>query len=233
MNISLTFLNYNSIDYIEQQLSRNYIELTNNLIDEILILDDCSDNNEYERLLTFQTKSIKVFRNEKNLKPLLSRVNIVKQCKNDFVLLMDSDNFIDIKSLLNFIANEKLLHSNIIYCPDFARPNFNYKQLSDKIIDIVFARQYIGYICCFLNTGNYLVHKNTYLEVANKIDNHYADYIMEVLYFNFLWLSSGNYLKCVNNFEYDHGMRASCYSNTGKNDNIISDIFHLYQNHHI
>jgi glycosyltransferase involved in cell wall biosynthesis len=67
--------------------------MSGGLIDEIVIQDDCSE--DYDLLKPHESENVRLFKNEKNLSPLLSRVNLVKNCKNDWVLLMDSDNFLE------------------------------------------------------------------------------------------------------------------------------------------
>lgn len=223
MNVSLGFLNYNSFSYIEKQLEKNYFNLSNGIIDEIVIQDDCSDN-DFEKLKLIETKNIKIFQNEKRIKPLLGRVNLLNNCKNEWVLLMDSDNFLDINSF-NSLFSDLNFKDNTIYAPDFARPKFNYKTISNFNLDINIVKNNFNYLICFLNVGNYLVPKKKYLEIAKNIDYKFVEYTMEVLYYNYLWLSSGHFIKCVKDFEYDHTMRNDCFSYS--NDKNFNDIFKI------
>lgn len=222
MNITLGFMNYNSFSYIERQLANDYFTLSNGIINEIVIQDDCSVD-DFEKLKKLQTSNVKVFQNEKRLKPLLGRINLVNNCSNDWVIIMDSDNFLDRKSFEVLTPYLNSLRENIIYCADYARPEFSYKYISNALLDFKTVRQHIARLSCFLNTGNYLVNKKRYLEIANQIDPSYAEYTLEVMYYAYLWLKNGNYLKCVENFEYDHTMRDDCFSLT--NDRSHNEIF--------
>ena len=92
MNISLAFTTWNSAEWIKRQLEQDYFNLSDGLINEIIILDDCS--GDYDILKEYETDNIKIFRNETHLSPLLGRKNLVSKCKNEWVYLMDSDNFL-------------------------------------------------------------------------------------------------------------------------------------------
>lgn len=209
MNYSLAFTTFNSLNYITKQLDQNYFDMSGGRIDEIVIQDDCSP--DYEQLQPYTNSRVKVFRNPKNLSPLLSRVNLIKNCKNERVLLMDSDNFLDENSFKKL--NEIDPKEDTIYCPDYARPNFRFKEFSDISIDLPFAKQHLNEIGMqiFLNTGNYFVPKTKYLEVAQHIDEKFAYFTVDVIYFNCLWLKAGNKLQCVKDYEYNHTMRDDSY----------------------
>ena len=221
MNISLGFLNYNSFSYIEKQLENDYFTMSNGIINEIVIQDDFSDH-DYDKLKKRETENVKVFQNEKRIKPLLGRINLLNNCTNDWVLVMDCDNFLDKNSFSALFKNLEF-KENTIYAPDFARPKFNFKTISDFNLDLNLVKNNLQFLLCFLNVGNYLVPKKRYLEVAKNIDYKFVEYTMEVLYYNYLWLSSGNFIKCVKGYEYDHAMRDDCFSYS--NDKNFNDIF--------
>ncbi len=209
MKISLAFTTYNSYSYIMKQLDRDFFTMSEGLIDEIVIQDDCSE--DYDLLKPHESENIRLFKNEKNLSPLLSRVNLVNNCKNDWVLLMDSDNFLE-KNCFDKIK-ELELNDEVTYCPDFARPNFGFKVFSNVLMDMEFVKPKIPNLDMqiFLNTGNFLINRNNYLKVAEKIDESFAHWAVDVIYFNYLWLSSGYKLFCIKDYEYDHTLRGDSY----------------------
>jgi hypothetical protein len=47
--------------------------------------------------------------------------------------------------------------------------------------------------------------------VAEKIDESFAHWAVDVIYFNYLWLSSGYKLFCIKDYEYDHTLRGDSY----------------------
>lgn len=220
MNLSLAFTTYKTLDFIYKQFCLDHFGLSNYLVNEIVVRDDLSV--DYLPLSYFKSRNIKIFQNKINLSPLNSRPILVADCKNDWVLLMDADNFLDRSSydvLRNFVENG--LNKDIIYCPDFARPRFNYKKFSGALIDANFAKKNIDDIefKVFINTCNYLVPRNAYLEVAKNIDISFSHLPIDTVYFNYLWLKSGRKLKCVSNFEYDHTIRGNSFAVTHQHVN--------------
>jgi len=216
MNYSLAFTTYNSAEYMLRQLEKDYFKMSGGLVDEIVIQDDFT--NDYNILIEKQTEKIKVFQNPKHTYPLLGRVNLLNNCKNDWVILMDSDNFLNEKSFetLNSFTPE----SGTIYVPGFAHPEFNFRsQYGDTTIDLKLAAERLGqpgvnWMDVLLNTGNFLVPRKEYLEVAKDIDPYFSACPYEVIYFNYLWLKSGRVLYCNKDYEYEHGIRSDSFWRT-------------------
>ena len=234
MNYTLAFTTYNSFQYIEQQLEKNYFDMSEGLIDEIVIQDDFTE--DFAKLKPRETENIKVFQNPKRLLPLLGRVNLLNNCKNEWVLLMDSDNFLTQKSFesLNSLTPEP----GIIYMPGFAHPNFDFRsQYPDTFIDLKLAANRVGqpgvnWINVLLNTGNYLVPKTEYLEVAKTIDPNLPVCPCEVLYFNYLWLKAGKKFFCKSDYEYKHTQRPDSFYMSYCADTRLPDlIYELYYQH--
>lgn len=208
MNFTLSFTTYKSANYILRQFCADHFSISRQLVNEIVIRDDCT--SDYQILKNFKSKNIKVFSNEHNLSSLLNRPVLVNDCSNDWVLLMDADNYLDARSYSSLQRLISLpLDINTIYCPDFARPRFSYKYFSNMIIDRAFARDNFHRedLRVLLNTGNYLIPKQGYLEVSKLIDPTMAGFTCDTVYFNYLWLSSGRKIHCVDGFEYDHTSR--------------------------
>ena len=157
MNISLAFTTYKSDQYIINQLNRDFFSQSGGWIDEIIIRDDFSD--DYEKLKKFENDRTKIFRNDSNIGPLLSRPKLVENCKNDWVLLMDSDNYLN-QECLNVLKNIEL-KDDTIYCPCFAMPRFNFPTVTGKTLTLMDIKPLFPAleVQIFLNTGNYLVPK--------------------------------------------------------------------------
>jgi hypothetical protein len=228
---SLAFMTYKSSSYIKQQLDRNYFELSDGLIDEIVIQDDFTE--DYNILKPLETNNIKVFQNPEHMYPLTGRINLLNNCKNDWVLLMDSDNFLD-KNSFNALRNIDL-RTDTIYCPSFSRPNFSYKEFSNNFVDYNFAvtkvQQRVPLFCVLLNTGNYLVPKKTYLEIAKQIDNCYSGYTIDVIYYNYLWLKNKNYLYILDSYEYDHTSRPDSFwcTHNSQSSSKLEDMYNSFK----
>lgn len=229
MNISLAFTTYKSEQYIINQLDRDFFSQSDGWIDEIIVRDDFSD--DYEKLKKFENERIKIFRNESNIGPLLSRPKLVENCKNDWILLMDSDNYLN-QECLNVLKNINL-QDDTIYCPCFARPRFNFPMVTGKTFGLADIKPIFSAleVQIFLNTGNYLIPKKQYLEIAKSIDISYAHFTVDVIYFNYLWLSSGRKLSCVSGFEYDHTLRGDSYymTHSGHSGKKLEEVNEKYK----
>ncbi len=235
MKVSLAFTTYNSANYMLQQLERDYFSMSGGLVDEIVIQDDFTD--DYNILKEKETERIKVFQNPHHTFPLLSRVNLLNNCNNDWVILMDSDNFLLEKS---FEAIKGLnLTAGTIFVPGFAYPAFDFRsQYSDTIIDLNLAANRVSqpgvnWMDVLLNTGNFLVPRKEYLEVAKDIDPSFSACPYEVIYFNYLWLKSGRTIFCSKDYEYEHSLRDDSFwrTHSGHTGHLIDQINRMYLQH--
>lgn len=79
---------------------------------ELIIIDDCSTDNSYEKIADYingMPYEIKIIRNLKNLGPGLSRNEGIKVVTGNYILFIDSDDYVDknLLSLLNKILLKK------------------------------------------------------------------------------------------------------------------------------
>lgn len=229
MSVSLAFTTYFSAEYIKKQLALDFFSLSDGWIDEIVIQDDFS--TDYDLLQKYQSEKVRLFRNPSNISPLLSRPRLLSNCKNDWVFLMDSDNFLN-KECIS--ALKKLeLNKDTIYCPSFARPNFKYGRLSGKTWGLSDIKSTFNSseTQTFLNTGNYLVPRNEYIEVSKQIDPQFCHFTVDVVYLNYLWLNSGKKLQCISEFEYDHTLRGDSYymTHSGRSGEKLNQVYAFYR----
>lgn len=90
--ISIAMCTYNGEHYIEEQLRS--ILLQTRKPDEIIICDDCSDDdtvNKIEKMLSSYTGEAKVIRNKKNLGYKRNFQKAIGLCKGDIIFLSDQD----------------------------------------------------------------------------------------------------------------------------------------------
>lgn len=234
--ITVGITTFNSADYVIKQLNMDYLKHLEGYVDEIIIQDDCS--SDYEKLKPYQTNNIKVFTNSSNLSPLLNRVELLKNCKNEWVLLMDSDNYITFFSTDNHfwgdvVSKFDLDNKKIIYAPG-SKYHYGHNKILEQVMDLKFFKDHLEdntfYLQMMGNQGNYLVPKTTYLEVSKEIDTKYCKYIGEVLYFNYLWLKNNNTIICKSDFEYHHVIRQDGYTITNMEKTLQDDIFNEINN---
>lgn len=207
--VSLVIPVYNRPEIVQNALA---YPIFDRRIDEILIYDDGSSPENYQTMLSLVKKNhsrVKIVRGGKNLGPFAAKFNAVKQCRNDWVILLDSDNSINI-NYVSRLFNLTYWSEDTIYCPDFARPHFNFREFSDEIIDIDKARELLSsnehkprFVSTLLNTGNYFLYRRNFVECLRE----YVKYRIpagDVLMANYLWMNSGRYLKVLSKLSYNH-----------------------------
>lgn len=200
MRLTLAITVYNRYDLLLESFSQ---VLDDDRIDEILIMDDCSDPKYWGKIKELPSLSpkIKVVRQLENRGMSYNKMSAVANSKNSWVILFDSDNVIG-KDYLDALYSLERLQKRFIFCPSFAKPNFDYRKfegiryspnnrpdLSDSMMN------------CLFNTCNYVVERKPYLNVweENK-DIGCAD----TIWFNYLWLKAGGYFIVVPGMEYQH-----------------------------
>lgn len=189
-----TFLKPNLEKYIE-----------NTLIDEIIITDE--NGNDYSELLSsdsiaiqnaLKTERLKIFRNEKRLGPFLNKLKACRLAKNEWIALIDSDNFADTTYFQIALKYLKEMDKSVdvirtVISPCFAKPNFNYTSLSNNVITRK-KLKYIkkgdskGVLDILMNTGNYIINKYLveHIDLSTETDNIPKSSACDVIYFNTL-----------------------------------------------
>lgn len=223
MKLSLVVPTFNRTDFVIEAFVQ---VLENPSIDEIVIVDDYSKPEIFCALWNLvnnlQNDKVKLFRNDKNLGPLLNKYEAVKWCKNDWCIMIDSDNIIDNDYVEKILTLEK--EEDMLYCPETLKEvngkiNFSYEEFCSLIVDKDNVKKYIGHINfeTWMNTGNYFFNKNRYLHniESNKIDTRLS--LTDSVYFSYLWLLSGNRMKIVPDMYYIHRIhKGSWWQNHSK-----------------
>tara|TARA_R110000868_G_scaffold96201_2_gene264693 strand:+ start:2866 stop:3618 length:753 start_codon:yes stop_codon:yes gene_type:complete len=205
--ITFAIPNYNRIENV-YELCQHHNE--DERISEIVICDDHSDIQVLGKVAdaVHDMEKVKLFRNDKNVGPFLNKVNTVFHSTNEWVILCDSDNFIS-KDYVDKIFEQEPWNVDTLYCPDFAKPAFDYTGFSGKLIDNkeslsdVYLNVHNG--ACFLNTGNFFFNRQTYLDITTKCTQFCADkHACDVVAFNYFWVFFGNKIQSVKDLQYDH-----------------------------
>lgn len=223
MRISVVIATYNRVDFVKEAFIQ---VLDNPSVDEVIIVDDYSDIDTYIDLWNLlsipNSDKIRLFRNDRNLGPMLNKYEAVKKCKNKWCAMVDSDNILDntyIEKLLGLIWEEDML-----YCPEELREvngkiNFTYKEFCGLVVDKDSVKKYIGQINfeTWMNTGNYFFNRDVYLKNIdnNKIDTRLS--LTDSVYFSYLWLLSVNRMQIVPGLYYIHRIhKGSWWQNHSK-----------------
>lgn len=207
MNISLCITTYNRFELTIESFAQ---VIDDPRIDDIVILDDCSTDGSYEKLVNHFAgiNKVRVIRQAQNRGMSLNKRDAIALAKNEWVIILDSDNVLG-DNYLNAIESFGIypgyhnLKPDTIYCPDFAKPEFDYRKFKGETFDrhniIDLVSDHMGN--CAINTCNYLVHRDTYL----KVYQHNAGMKgTDTIWFNYLWLKTGYSFYVVSGMQYFH-----------------------------
>jgi glycosyltransferase involved in cell wall biosynthesis len=196
--MTLAITTYNRTDLLFESYSK---VLDDDRISEIIIVDDCSPIEVFEQIQKEATHpKITLVRNAVNLGMLSNKRKAISLSSNEWVIILDSDNVIDQRYLATI---PKKLNPDTIYCPSFAEPNFNYTEYEGWTITKENAHEFMDdkmFRCC-LNTCNYLVHKDTFL---NNWQTNPEMKGSDTIWMNYKWLESGKSIYVVPNMRYYH-----------------------------
>ena len=189
--------------------------LKNPYIDEIVITDE--DGHDSELIETyFDNPKIKIYQNDKRLGPFLNKERAVSLATNDWIALIDSDNYCPMEYFKNWLEyiNVNGLDAKCIYCPSKTLPegNFDFSFLLGYTIsrENIKSLWNIHNFGCFMNTGNYIVNKQEYLH--NPGNRKYENsVILDVLYRNIFMMLNGCYMKAIPKMSYFHVRHVGFY----------------------
>ena len=230
---SLCIPTMDRFDFLKTYL-QEYID--NELIDEIIITDE--NGNDIEKIKQFYPDNAKLMlvKNENKLGPFLNKLKACKLAKNEWIALIDSDNFAN-KDY--FLVAQKYIHENIhnekniILAPCFAKPNFNYLQFSGIVLNKEYFKNNKNmqfHSTTLMNTGNYIIHKYLidHLNINNELNNISQSSSCDVIYFNTLLFEQFDlHLHVVPGLEYDHVVHdGSVYLNTHIQFKDFANIVH-------
>ena len=100
-------------------------------VNEIVIVDDQSAQQDYEQLFDYvsEIKKIKLFRNIKNFGNQHNKKIAASFATNRWIILLDNDNVIK-SDFIDALFGYPIWDTNTIYHPEAAAPHFNYRQFS-------------------------------------------------------------------------------------------------------
>jgi len=194
-------------------------------IDDIVICDDHSTDGSYSALMGsfYGNEKISIVRKLKNTGMSLNKRDAISHAKNEWCILFDSDNIICpdyLDAFYKFVPdsdsdNCKLLtnasNHNTIFCPDFAKPKFDYRKYNPYNIKFplhgLFGKDECSQLIredefnCLMNTCNYVVHRDFYLATYKYNPAHKAS---DTIWHNYNHLKGGGDFIVVPNMQYFH-----------------------------
>lgn len=231
-----------TMDRYDNFLSVNLPKYINNyFIDEIVI---CDENGNDVRKIKQNIKNIEKIRfyiNDKRKGAFYNKLSCCKLAKNEWIALIDSDNFADIDYFTeanDYLKNiKKLNNKNIILSPSFAKPNFDFRILSNVCLKKGNFKNIPNYrqnTRTLINAGNYIINKylveNLKLHDKDKplIENSNA---CDVVLFNTLLFEQLNLeMYIVPNMNYEHVVhpKSTYLLESKKTDKEIKIVYKRY-----
>jgi glycosyltransferase involved in cell wall biosynthesis len=226
---------YNSEKYINDALE---ILISSDFVSEIIIHDDCS-NNQIES----KHPKIKIYRNETNVGAFKNKYLAVSKSTNEWVYLLDSDNYFFDNSLevvknINTQRGKYYSPSQLHLVDDGLDPKLDGKIIkydfgSVDSIDANNAKELLKSefweeFCWLINTGNFFVHRDDYIESMKNVyeDLNYPYFEADAIVFCYNWLKKGNGIEIIQNLWYNHRLRGNSYSHSVGNRNTNSLEYH-------
>lgn len=215
LKLSLCITNYNRTTMLLESFAQ---VIEDSRIDEIIICDDGSNGETTMYLTNILLDRIPMFYWNKfkfrvhprnNVGMYENKKRAIEYASNDWCILFDSDNILTPAYIDAFEEHNKgATFNSTIYCPEFAKPRFDYRKYSTmdnncKFYDYTQVQKFIGepMFNCLLNTCNYIVNKNCYLEVWEPYAEAGA---ADSIYFMYLWLKRGWDIHVVKDMQYEH-----------------------------
>lgn len=199
--ISLCIPTYNRFLYTVEAF-RNVLQ--DDRLNEIIIVDDCSTDDSYDRLQRafYRHPKVKLFRNENNLDCYLNKREAISHATNEWCILFDSDNVLD-TGYIDKLYEISEWQEDVAYFPDFAKVEFSFKNYSGWYITKGNVADFINIprFEVMLNAMNYFINKNEYLLCFDDKSNPVTS---DSIFMNYNWLHSGNRIYVVPGLEYMH-----------------------------
>lgn len=195
--------------------------LNNPYVNEIVITDETGDDVRKIQN-TFCNEKLKLVVNRSRLGPFFNKLKAGLLAQNEWVALLDSDNFADTDyfvSAVDYIADNNPKPETIL-APCFAKPRFLYTAFQNKTInrgnvkDLLHRHGWL--IETFLNTGNFIVNKQLFNISISEPTSLIYQTPVDVLLFNLMVFDQHNAdIVCLKGMEYQHAYHAdSAYLKT-------------------
>ena len=171
---SLCIPTMNRYDTYLHKFITQYLQM--DLVDEIVICDENGEDVKKIQRDFPNNDKLRLFVNERKLGAFFNKLRACKQAKNEWIALIDSDNFTDndyFKKVKSFIENNNLTKNSIL-SPDYATEIFKWEHLSSYRGDhaLLNRKTYLtlkqldnkrtpglGVIGHLVNVGNYVLNK--------------------------------------------------------------------------
>lgn len=222
---------YNSEKYLEKTLE---LPLSSEFVSEIIIHDDGSINE-----IESSHPKVKVYRNEHNVGAFKNKYLAVSKATNDWVYLLDSDNYffdnsLDVVKNINPQRGTYYSPSQLHLDDDGLDASLHGRivKYDFGVVDSSKAKSLlesgVGEFEWLINTGNFFVHRDDYIVAMKDVfeDPSYPYFEADAIVFCYNWLKKGNKIEVVEDLWYNHRLRSNSYSHSVGNKNTNSLEYH-------
>tara|TARA_B100000963_G_C22615643_1_gene667185 strand:+ start:608 stop:1372 length:765 start_codon:yes stop_codon:yes gene_type:complete len=216
-----------------------YIE--NELIDEIIICDENGNDVNKIKERFKDVKKLKLYVNDKRLGPFYNKMKCCKIAKNQWIALIDSDNFAnhDYFDAMNSFIKSNEIKQETILSPDYASVHFHWEHLTTYPNNVINKQTFkhmkfldeenqknkknASGLSNLMNTGNYVLNKFIIDNIDVNTNQAFLQnsHSFDVVLFNYL---------CFQQLHIDFYIVKNCrYSHTTSNDSIYIEYRHILQ----
>jgi glycosyltransferase involved in cell wall biosynthesis len=220
--ISVCVPNYQRHDILLESFRQ---VLDDDRVSEVVIMDDCSPNFDQVRSAvdSIGHAKVRLFHGETNLGTFHNKARAVSKCKEEFCVLVDSDNIIS-KEYLDVIYSLDWRHDQVV-CPEeliHHRQNMwgetgvfiSYSDLAGRSINLATCKSELtDRMMVMMNTGNFFVPVRGYLDAFKDNGLDRSVDITDVGFFNYLFLRrrSENHLFVCKGLKYIHRVHGGSF----------------------
>lgn len=237
--ITLCIPTYNRFDTFLVHNLPKY--LANHYIDEIVISDENGEDLNKIAIHFPNELRLKLFKNETRLGPFRNKDVAVSHATNEWVCLMDSDNF---APLFYFDAWAEYIRKNGINNKNIYAPCKTIPQKNHGGFDFIFGmnvpitKKNVNEIIknpvgtTLLNTGNYIFHKDNFLDTTDVFPELHSKLdVQDVLFKNALLLIKNSTIHVVPYMMYDHIVHNGSFflNNISDFDNANKEVLKIYE----
>lgn len=214
MNLSLCITTFNRFEMTLESFAK---VLDDPRIDDIVISDDASTDDSCQMIVEkfncnpINNRKVRVFRQRENLGMSRNKRFAIEQAKNPWCILFDSDNIIGPDYLDAFFhgierfptEEDGLPASNVIFCPSFAKPEFDYRKYESFTANAGDCKKLIkdDTFNLLLNTCNCIVNRDFYLKTYQYNEKHIAS---DTIWHSYNHLKAGGLFYIVPGMQYFH-----------------------------
>jgi len=214
----------NNFEWIREAISH---AICHPLVRHIVIVNDGTPDgiDLYEQITGIQ--KVVFHQNPANLGVFGNKLTSIDRSTTDWVLMCDSDNVMD-SEYFDRLAELRPWKTDMMYSASFAKPNFDYRHFVgtwDLRGIAIETEKPLWW--CLVNTGNWFLHRPTFLEVfrshrRSRFDLQQPNYFglpqqvregdywrrvfdaQDSFFINKTWWLAGKRLCVVDRLEYDH-----------------------------